>query len=153
MSDGVLLASAFMLPFGALLLLWYGLRRVVSERLTRLFLAAMRRTRIWLFHRGFAWLRLAVAWLLSSLYVLLPLDLIPDVVLGVGWLDDALLTLLLQWYWLRDWLACTDTDAEALQDARWFRRLFHGLGWALAVGGGVTGFVVLSLFRLGGRLV
>ncbi len=153
MSDGWLLASAFFAPFAGVLLLWYGLRRLISERLTHVFMAGLRRTRVWLFHRGFAWLRLAAAWLLSSLYVLLPLDLIPDVAIGIGWLDDLLLTLLLQWYWLRDWLACEDTDADGMQDETWFVRLFHGLGWAAALLSGAGGLLLMLLFWLGGRLV
>lgn len=153
MNDPALLASAFVVPFGTVLLVWYGLRRLISERLTQMFMAGLRRTRVWLFHRGFAWLRLAAAWLLSSLYVLLPLDLIPDVALGIGWLDDLLLTVLLQWYWLRDWLACEDTDADDMQDETWFVRLFHGLGWATALLSGGVGLVVMALVRLGGRLV
>lgn len=36
--------------------------------------------------------------LLALLYVVFPFDLFPDVIIGLGWLDDIILLILLWWY-------------------------------------------------------
>lgn len=135
-------------PFGLTLAVWYGLRRFIGERLTRALVLAWHRTRIWLFHRGFSWLRPVAAWLVSWLYLILPVDLVPDVILGVGWLDDALLTLLMQIWWIRDWLACDPEEADRMEQKPWFPVLFHGLAMlTAATAAGVTALVVWIVMR------
>ncbi|CAM2009825.1 DUF1232 domain-containing protein [Acanthopleuribacter pedis] len=141
--------ASSLIPFTLVLACWYGLRRIISENITRGLVLCWWRTRVWLFHRGFAWLRPIVAWLVSWLYLILPVDLVPDLILGVGWLDDALLTLLLQIWWIRDWLACDPEQEAHIEKTPWFKTLFHLLGFGAALLAATVGIASALLWGWG----
>ncbi|MCH8554696.1 MAG: DUF1232 domain-containing protein [Schleiferiaceae bacterium] len=79
------------------------LRGALLWRYWRSFFTVVRIVYFWLFkdYPRFPW-RSCVALALVLLYVVNPIDLIPDIILGIGWLDDAFFVTLLPFLFRKD---------------------------------------------------
>jgi uncharacterized membrane protein YkvA (DUF1232 family) len=78
-------------------------RGALLWRYWRSFFTVIRIVYFWLFkdYRRFPW-RSFVALALVLVYVVIPIDLIPDIIIGVGWLDDVFFVTLLPFLFRKD---------------------------------------------------